>query len=105
MNIRSPSFPEGLSNLRSESEARGLPVLPAPCPFCGEDPPLAAMKLGPVEFTNYVVGCESDDCHANPQVSGKTVAEAWARWNKRAVPKGAKVIELPSSADFEGGPK
>lgn len=50
-----------------------------PCPFCGEDPPLAERN----RFDCYVVGCISDDCAVNPQVSGKTLAEAWAAWNTR----------------------
>src|SRR5690348_4887474 len=50
----------------------------APCPFCGSDPPLAAEIAG-----RFIVGCESDDCHVNPQVSGPNLGEAWARWNKR----------------------
>ena len=50
----------------------------APCPFCGNDPPLAAQIHG-----RFIVGCESDDCHVNPQVSGASVSEAWARWNRR----------------------
>ena len=48
------------------------------CPFCGNDPPLAAQIHG-----RFIVGCESDDCHVNPQVSGASVSEAWARWNRR----------------------
>jgi hypothetical protein len=51
----------------------------APCPFCGSDPPLAAQIAG-----RYVVGCESEDCAANPQVSGASPGEAWTRWNSRA---------------------
>lgn len=50
----------------------------APCPFCGSDPPLAAEIAG-----RFIVGCESDECHVNPQVSGRDLNEAWARWNKR----------------------
>jgi len=53
--------------------------LPLTCPFCGTDPPLAAQIAG-----RFIVGCDSDDCHANPQVSGQSVAEAWAKWNSRA---------------------
>jgi hypothetical protein len=49
-----------------------------PCPFCGADPPLAAKIAG-----RFVVGCENDDCAANPQVSGPSVTEAWERWNRR----------------------
>ena len=49
------------------------------CPFCGSDPPLAAEISG-----RFVVGCENDDCAANPQVSGASLAQAWERWNKRA---------------------
>jgi len=52
---------------------------PALCPFCGSDPPLAAQIAG-----KFIVGCESDDCAANPQVSGSTVSAAWERWNARA---------------------
>jgi len=51
---------------------------PLACPFCGSDPPLAAEIAG-----RFIVGCESDDCHVNPQVSGPNLGEAWARWNKR----------------------
>ena len=56
-------------------EPRQLPLV---CPFCGSDPPLAAEIAG-----RFIVGCESDDCHVNPQVSGRDLNEAWARWNKR----------------------
>jgi hypothetical protein len=58
---------------RSPSANRSLP-----CPFCGTDPPLAAQIAG-----RFIVGCESDDCHVNPQVSGQSLGEAWARWNYR----------------------
>jgi len=51
---------------------------PLTCPFCGADPPLAAGIAG-----KFIVGCESDDCAANPQVSGPTVSAAWERWNLR----------------------
>ena len=50
-----------------------------PCPFCGDDPPLAAQIAG-----HFVVACENDDCAANPQVAGLSLAQAWERWNKRA---------------------
>lgn len=53
-------------------------VVPRPCPFCGTDPPLAVRCLG-----RFLVACEADDCAANPQVSGATIEEAWAGWNKR----------------------
>ena len=45
------------------------------CPFCGNDPPLAAQLHG-----RFIVGCDSDDCHVNPQVSGASLSDAWARW-------------------------
>ena len=48
------------------------------CPFCGGAPPLAARIA-----ESFVVGCDSEDCAANPQVSGATVGEAWERWNRR----------------------
>jgi hypothetical protein len=51
---------------------------PRPCPFCGTDPPLAVRCLG-----RFMVACEADDCAANPQVSGATIEEAWAGWNRR----------------------
>lgn len=54
------------------------PSVPLTCPFCGADPPLANQIAG-----RFIVGCESDDCHANPQVSGISVSEAWAKWNSR----------------------
>jgi hypothetical protein len=50
-----------------------------PCPFCGADPPLAVRRAG-----RFLVGCEAKDCPANPQVSGATLQEAWAGWNRRA---------------------
>jgi hypothetical protein len=50
-----------------------------PCPFCGTDPPLAAKIAG-----RFVVGCENDDCAANPQICGLSLAEAWEKWNRRA---------------------
>ena len=53
--------------------ARGLP-----CPFCGDAPPLAAQIAG-----KFVVGCENEDCPANPQVCAATLVEAWDKWNKR----------------------
>jgi len=49
------------------------------CPFCGEDPPLAAQIAG-----HLVVGCATDDCAANPQVRGVSLTHAWERWNRRA---------------------
>ena len=57
--------------------ARREPNLP--CPFCGEDPPLAAWIAG-----RLVVGCESDDCAANPQFAAASLQDAWDRWNRRA---------------------
>jgi hypothetical protein len=49
------------------------------CPFCGEDPPLAALPIA----GRYVVACENDDCPSQPQTAGSTLAEAWAKWNYR----------------------
>ena len=49
-----------------------------PCPFCGEAPPLAAQIAG-----RFIVGCENEDCAANPQVAAQSLSEAWTRWNKR----------------------
>jgi|GEM_PF-2324025 len=52
---------------------------PLGCPFCGEDPGLAR-----IIHHRFIVGCESDDCHVCPQVSGDTLDEVWKRWNRRA---------------------
>jgi hypothetical protein len=41
------------------------------CPFCGADPPLGVRRAG-----RFLVGCEAEDCPANPQVSGATLEEA-----------------------------
>ena len=50
-----------------------------PCPFCGADPPLATRRAG-----RFLVGCEAEDCPANPQVCAPTPEEAWDAWNRRA---------------------
>jgi hypothetical protein len=65
--------------------ARGAarPAHDLPCPFCGADPPLAA-KIA----DRFVVGCENEDCAANPQVSGPSLIAAWAKWNRRTPPGG-----------------
>ena len=69
----------GPPSLADGQAARHSPQrLPLACPFCGSDPPLAAEIAG-----RFIVGCESDDCHVNPQVSGSDLSEAWTRWNKR----------------------
>jgi len=66
---------------RGAASARRMPD--RPCPFCGADPPLAAQIAG-----RFVVGCESEDCAANPHVSGLKLAEAWEKWNRRAPGQG-----------------
>ena len=96
----SPSFPKGLSNLRSEEESRldlltmaevivmgsratRLKEVPKPrhkpCPWCASPPPLAAQVCG-----KFVVACESDDCPVEIQATGDTLEEVWERWNRRA---------------------
>ena len=62
----------------AEGPAAAPPIILA-CPFCGTDPPLAVRRAG-----RFLVGCEAEDCPANPQVSGATLEEAWAAWNRRA---------------------
>jgi hypothetical protein len=54
--------------------------IPAVCPWCGENPPLASLIAG-----RFIVGCENEDCHAQPQVSGNTPEQAWKHWNARNV--------------------
>lgn len=65
------------------AESAGRPGTPSSavrtCPFCGADPPLAVHRAG-----RFLVGCEAEDCPANPQVSGTTLEDAWAGWNRRA---------------------
>lgn len=88
--IKSASFPKGLPSLRSEEQARAerslsmldvirgaVGVTAKSCPFCGEDPPLAVVRAG-----RYIVGCETEGC--DTQKAGSTLAEAWAKWNRRA---------------------
>lgn len=55
-----------------------------PCPFCGSDPGLARVQLVG-SIVTYQVGCESDECWINPQLSAHSYADAWARWNERHV--------------------
>jgi hypothetical protein len=62
----------------AEAVRRERPSAPLACPFCGSDPPLASQIAN-----RFIVGCDSDDCHANPQVSGQSVSEAWGKWNSR----------------------
>ena len=85
---QTPDDPSGRSPKLAALVARNGPLdhfvglrPTAPCPFCGGDPPLAAEIAG-----RFIVGCESDDCHVNPQVSGRDLNEAWARWNRRPNP-------------------
>lgn len=81
--ITSPSFPNGIGTFRSEdsvraARSRSLEVA-KPCPFCNSDPGLAVRQGG-----FWLVGCEADECAINPQAgSRESVADAWARWNKR----------------------
>jgi hypothetical protein len=62
-----------------ESARHGQHGKTLPCPFCGAEPPLATQIAG-----KFIVACENDDCAALPQVSGATLCDAWARWNRRA---------------------
>lgn len=59
--------------------ASKISALPRPCPFCGCEPPLAEKLAG-----KFVVGCENDDCAAQPSVRSASLEEAWAMWNGRA---------------------
>ena len=52
-------------------------ALPKTCPLCNSDPGLAR-RVNEI----WLVGCESDECPANPQFGGRTVDEAWLAWNK-----------------------
>ena len=86
--MTSPSLAAAAASTRRPEDviaARAPRQMPKACPFCGEYPPLAAQKLGIPTFYTFVVGCENEDCAAQPQVSGHTISEAWAKWNGRAV--------------------
>lgn len=94
MTLRSPSFPDGLPAYGTEAEARASlstwdvirnsapvakPVVPLCCPFCGTDPQNASQIAG-----FFIVGCDADECLANPQVSDRDLTTAWKKWNRRA---------------------
>jgi len=64
--------------VRGAGGARQPATTARPCPFCGADPPLAVRRAG-----RFLVGCEAEDCPANPQVSAATLEDAWAGWNRR----------------------
>ncbi|HKX65427.1 MAG TPA: Lar family restriction alleviation protein [Rhizomicrobium sp.] len=68
-----------LEVIRQGAGARPAEPRHLPCPFCGADPPLATQIAG-----RFLIGCENDDCAANPQVCGASIAQAWERWNSRA---------------------
>lgn len=53
-----------------------------PCPFCGIPPQSLARRVNAI----FLVGCDEDECHVNPQCAGQTPEEAWARWNTRFQP-------------------
>ena len=58
-----------------ESPPKLVTHFPKVCPFCGSDPGLARMSIVGDRIW-YLVGCESDECACNPQVSGFTLADA-----------------------------
>lgn len=80
MSNVSPGLQEILDRFRTEAQYRAAHgcALPRACPWCGSDPGLAR-KVNSI----FLVGCDADECAANPQVSGKTLEEAWAKWNGR----------------------
>jgi hypothetical protein len=73
---RAPSVPGAVS---AGGRSPSPPREDLPCPWCGADPDHAVLRAG-----RYLVGCENEDCPANPQVGGATVFEAWKNWNRRA---------------------
>lgn len=78
----SPRLLAAAASERTEAQVRDLlhPAIIC-CPFCGIDPPLATSG----RFGGFVIACDNDDCPAQPQVTGKTIKEAWLRWNGRRV--------------------
>ncbi len=84
--VTSPYIQAAAASLRTEHQVRELrqvralsPPPDLPCPWCGTGPGHATLRAG-----RYLVGCESEECPANPQVGGATVLEAWSAWNQRA---------------------
>ncbi len=69
--------PRSMFDVKASAPKRELPKC---CPFCGEDPPPAVMA----KYGRYIVGCENVECAVEPLVSGATLTEAWAKWNKRS---------------------
>ncbi|HKY19273.1 MAG TPA: Lar family restriction alleviation protein [Rhizomicrobium sp.] len=67
-----------LEVIRQGAQDSAKRARPLPCPFCGTPPPLAAHVAG-----HFVVGCENEDCAANPQVSAASPGAAWEKWNDR----------------------
>lgn len=79
--MASPQIEAAAASQRTESDVRALRVIRPMhrlCPWCASEPPLAAGIAG-----KFIVGCENDDCFVQPQVSGGTMSEAWARWDSR----------------------
>lgn len=60
------------------------PSFPKTCPFCGAAPGLAKVRVINSTSTIYQVGCEDEECVANPQVSDWSLDGAWRSWNTRA---------------------
>ena len=52
-----------------------------PCPWCGNVPYIQHWHGGGPE--KHMVSCSDDYCDVGPGVTGETLTQALARWNKR----------------------
>ena len=49
------------------------------CPFCGHEPVAARLERTDL----YVIYCDNDICHVQPQVTSTDLAAASKRWDTR----------------------
>lgn len=55
--------------------------IPAPCPSCGTDAPLASRDI---RWDKFFIRCENESCLIPHFAIGDTLEEAWANWNSSA---------------------
>lgn len=81
--MTTPGLEEALTDPRTEEIFRRMREKNAighkGCPWCGDVPHCATQG----SFGWYIVACEGENCPVEPMASGKTLSEAWARWDSR----------------------